>query len=62
MPFCSSVFRCVAERIKYSQESYSFELDVVLCSVSVIPLQHRICSVCMSFDRLGHHNGQTAWP
>jgi len=26
-----------------------FEQDVVLCSVSVIPLQHRNCSVCMSF-------------
>jgi len=35
----------------------SFEPDVVLCSVSVIPLQHRSCSVCMSFVRLGHHNG-----
>jgi len=27
-----------------------------ICSVSVIPLQHRSCSVCMSFVRLGHHN------
>jgi len=35
----------------------SFDIDVVLCSVSVIPLQHRSCSVCMSFVRLGHHNG-----
>jgi len=25
--------------------------------LSVIPLQHRSCSVCMSFVRLGHHNG-----
>jgi len=25
--------------------------------VSVIPLQHRSCSVCLSFIRLGHHNG-----
>jgi len=31
--------------------SSSFEPDVV-CSVS----QHRCCSVCMSFVRLGHHN------
>jgi len=31
--------------------SSSFELDVV-CLVSVIPLQHRSCSVCMSFVRL----------
>jgi len=37
--------------------SFSFELDIVLCSASVIPLQHRSCSVCMSFVRLGHHNG-----
>jgi len=29
----------------------------VLCSVSVIPLQHRSCSVCMSFVRLGYHKG-----
>jgi len=36
--------------------SFSFEPDVV-CSVSVIPLQHKSCSVCMSFVRLGHHNG-----
>jgi len=28
--------------------------DVVLCSVSVIPLQHRSCSVCMSFVRLDY--------
>jgi len=41
--------------------SYSFEADVV-CSVSVIPLQHRSCSVCMSFVRLGYHNGQTLAP
>jgi len=34
-----------------------FELDVILCSVSVIPLQHRRCSVCISFVRLGYHNG-----
>jgi len=30
--------------------------NVVLCSVSVIPLQHRSCSVCMSFVRLGYSN------
>jgi len=35
----------------------SFELDVLLCSVSVTPIQHRSCSVCMTFVRLGHHNG-----
>jgi len=33
----------------------SFEPDLVLCSMSVIPLQHRTCSVCMFFVRLGHH-------
>jgi len=32
-----------------------------LCYVSVIPLQHRSCSVCMSFVRLGHHNGFPRW-
>jgi len=37
--------------------SSSCEPDVVLCSVSVIPLQNRGCSVCISFIRLGHHNG-----
>jgi len=37
--------------------SSSFELDVLLCFVSVIPLQHRSCSVCISFVSLGHHNG-----
>jgi len=37
--------------------SSSFEPDVVLSSVSVIPIQHRSCSVCMSFVRLGHNNG-----
>jgi len=41
--------------------SFSFEPDIA-CSVSVIPLQCRSCSVCMSFVKLGHHNGQTAWP
>jgi len=34
-----------------------FELDVSLCCVSVIPFQHRSRSVCMSFVRLGYHNG-----
>jgi len=37
--------------------SCSFKLDVALCSVWVIPLQHKSWSVCMSFVRLGHHNG-----
>jgi len=37
--------------------SSSFELDVLLCSVTVIPIQHRSCFVCMSFVKLGHHNG-----
>jgi len=37
--------------------SSSFERDVVLRSVSVTPLQHRSCSVCRSFVRLGQHNG-----
>jgi len=41
---------------KKNKSSSSFELDVAICSVSVIPLQHRSCSVCMSFVRLGHHN------
>jgi len=35
----------------------SFERDDALCTVTVIPLQHRSCSVCMFFVRLGHHNG-----
>jgi len=35
----------------------SFEQDVLQCSVTVILLQHRSCSVSMSFVRLGHHNG-----
>jgi len=34
-----------------------FEPGVVLYSVSVIPFQHRSYSVCMSFVRLGDHNG-----
>jgi len=34
----------------------SFEQDV-LYSLIVIPLQHRNCSVCLSFVKLGHHNG-----
>jgi len=40
------------------RSSSSFEPDVV-CSVFFIS-QHRSCSVCMSFARLGHHNGYTA--
>jgi len=24
--------------------------------------ENKSCSVCMSFDRLGNHNGSTAWP
>jgi len=38
-------------RVENSKElsSSSFELDVELCSVSVIPLQHKSCSVCLSF-------------
>jgi len=34
----------------------SFEPDIALCSVSVIPLQHKSCSVCMYFVGLSHHN------
>jgi len=45
------------EEIILLKSHFSFEPDVVLCSVSVIPLQHRSCSVCMSFVRLCHHNG-----
>jgi len=41
---------------KVVMSTTSFESDVVLCSVSVIPLLHRSCSVCMSLVRLGHHN------
>jgi len=41
----------------YGKRSFSsFEPDVV-CSMSVIPLQHISCALCMSFVRLGHHNG-----
>jgi len=39
--------------------SFSFDLAVVLCCVSVKPLNTEAvleCSVCMSFIRLGHHN------
>jgi len=39
----------------------SFELDIV-CSVSVMQLQHRSGSVCMSIVKLGYHYGETAWP
>jgi len=46
----------VGTKLIYKNSS-SFELDVILCSVSVIPLQHRNCSVCMFFVGLGHHNG-----
>jgi len=35
----------------------SYPVSVTLCSVSVIPFQHSSCSICMSFVRLGHHNG-----
>jgi len=34
------------------RSSSLFESDVV-CPVSVVPLQHRSCSVWKSFDRLG---------
>jgi len=43
---------CFGERSSFSL----FEPDVVLCSASVTPLQHRSCFVCMSFVRLGHYN------
>jgi len=43
--------------VRYPQRCTSFEPDVVLCFVSVIPFQHRSCSVCESFVRLGHNNG-----
>jgi len=36
--------------------SSSFEPDVV-CSVSVVPLQHKSRSVCTLFVRLGYYNG-----
>jgi len=49
-------FAILCERLLWTAPS-SFELDIVLRSVSVIPLQYRSCSVCMFFDRLGHHNG-----
>jgi len=42
---------CTMYRLKRSYSS--FEPDVV-CSASVTPLQHRSCSVCVSFVRLGH--------
>jgi len=47
-------------KMEYRQLAYYYyfvEPDVVLCSVSVIPLQIRSCSVCMSFVKLGNHNG-----
>jgi len=43
--------------ISVGHYSSSFKPDVALCSMPVFPLQHRSCSVCMSYVRLGHHNG-----
>jgi len=40
---------------KVAKRFSSFEPDVV-CSVSVIPLQYRNYSACMSFIRLDYHN------
>jgi len=51
----------IIDPLKFKEYGSSFESEVV-SSVSVIPLQHKSCSVCMSFVRLGHHNRQTAWP
>jgi len=50
------VMICLIPSVEHEWSSL-FKLDVVQCSVSVIPLQHRSCSVCMSFVRIGHHNG-----
>jgi len=36
------------DRVCISNTTTSFEPNVVLCSVSVISLQHRSCSVCWS--------------
>jgi len=36
---------------------FSFVESDVVCSVFILPLQHRSCFVCMSFVGLGHHNG-----
>jgi len=54
-------FRCVSKVPRNTlfyrcmlHTATSFEPVVVLCSVSVIPLQHRSCK---SFVRPGHHNG-----
>jgi len=51
--FTLSLFNAECQAGKLSS---SFESDVV-CSMSVIPLQYRSCSICMSFVRLGHQNG-----
>jgi len=40
----------------FGSSSSLFEPDVA-CFLFVIPLQRRSCYVCMSFVRLGHHNG-----
>jgi len=45
-------------KIKHSQTTCLLRLNQMLYyAVSVIPLQHRSCSVCMSFVRLDHLNG-----
>jgi len=43
------------QHFRKGHSSSSLEPDVVY-SVSVIPLQYRIYSVCMFFVRLGHYN------
>jgi len=40
----------------------SFELDVVLCSLSILPLQHRSCSVCMSLSGWATTTGRMLGP
>jgi len=52
MNYSMMVHASVLEKINFCLNilSSSFEPDV-LCSVSVITLQHRSCSVCMSFVR-----------
>jgi len=54
---CVVILSCFSIDYLQTFSSSSFEFNVVLCSVSVLPLQHRCCSVCMSFVKLGRHNG-----
>jgi len=50
----SQIFIDFATTKALQRPFFVWSLCVIHCC---IPLQHRSCSVCMSFVRLGHHNG-----